>query len=216
MLGCVEMFLEKFDINMINLFKDEIYSKDEVSFFFKLNEEYGELSNMYMLKYPMVTKINGVTELWRSSEHLYQACKYDDNIEVCPQSNPDCEVKSIRKRIKRAKTPMQAKMTQKCGKDLIRSDWEDIKVDAMLWVLCLKAQQNNKFVQVLKSTANNIIVEKSRKDTFWGCKEKEGKFVGKNVLGKLLVIVRDNLNNVLNQDFSNEGYLLYSSQSLVK
>jgi len=63
----------------------------------------------------------------------------------------------------------------------------------MLWVLELKLWANrHTFGEVLKSTGNLPIVEKSRKDNFWGAIPMGiGTFVGCNILGKLLTILRD-------------------------
>ncbi len=187
--------------------KIEVYNKNKVVWFFSKEDEYFELSNMFS---GMPIKFNG--ETWNSSEALYQACKYPPNIMVCPKTNPNCKPKDVRERILKSKTPMQAKMTQKCAKDYIRKDWEDVKVDAMLWVLKLKAQQHKKFRDVLISTKDKVIVERSKKDCYWGCKEisvcGEEFFIGFNVLGKLLMYVRDNLDGILEEDLTKEGYLL--------
>lgn len=187
--------------------KMEVYFKNDVVWFFSKENKYFELSNMFS---GMPIKFNGKT--WNSSEALYQACKYPPNIMICPKTNPDCEPKDVRKRILNSKTPMQAKMTQKCAKDYIRKDWDDVKINAMLWVLKLKAQQHKKFRDVLKSTGYKVIVEKSRKDCYWGCKEvnvcDREFFIGFNVLGKLLMHVRDNLDIILKEYLIKEGYLL--------
>jgi len=92
----------------------------------------------------------------------------------------------------------------------IRKDWDDIKIDVMLWVLKLKAQQHEGFRSILIKTHKKIIVEKSSKDTYWGCLENKlaGTLVGFNVLGKLLMYVRDNLDGILEEDLTKESFLL--------
>jgi hypothetical protein len=76
---------------------------------------------------------------------------------------------------------------------------QKIMVDCMLWVLESKLQQNpHTFGKVLKSTGNKMIVEKSKKDDFWGCFQKGDIFDGQNQLGMLLVKVRDNYDRIVN------------------
>jgi predicted NAD-dependent protein-ADP-ribosyltransferase YbiA (DUF1768 family) len=50
----------------------------------------------------------------------------------------------VQQRILDSKCAREAKMTQKCAvaAGLVRSDWEKIKVDCMLWVLELKLKWN--------------------------------------------------------------------------
>lgn len=89
-------------------------------------------------------------KIWNSSEALYQACKYPNNPE-------------IRERILKAGTPIKAKRVQEEFHRYIRNDWDDIKIDVMLWVLKLKAQQHVRFRDVLIKTRGKIVVEKSAK-----------------------------------------------------
>ena len=94
------------------------------------------------------------------------------------------------------------KMTQKCAvkAGLVRPDWPKIMVDCMLWVLELKLQQNrHTFGEVLKSTGSKMIVEKSQKDTFWGCIQEGDIFDGQNQLGLLLVKVRENYDRTVKE-----------------
>lgn len=109
-----------------------------------------------------------------------------------------------------------AKMTQKCAvkAGMVRKDWEDekleIRIHSMLWVLELKLWCNPRtFGSVIKSTGDLPIVEKSRKDDFWGAKENGGVLVGSNVLGKLLTLLRDEkYDQVRNREFTYPGGFL--------
>lgn len=139
---------------------------------------------------------------FHSSEQLYQACKYLPNVKCIPASAKEPVEPHVQKRILESKAPRGAKMTQKCAvkAGLVRADWEEIKVDCMLWVLELKLRWNpNTFGAVLKATGNRMIVEKSKKDTFWGCVQNGNVFDGENQLGRLLVKVRDNHDRIVNE-----------------
>ena len=193
-------------IDMDFLLKDEVYdvSDSAITIFYSSKEPFFELSNMYA-GMPIKIECNGNTYKFNSSEALYQACKYPPELEILPKSSKTT-IANVRKRIIKAKTPMQAKMTQKCAKGFIRKDWEDVKIYAMLWVLELKAKRYMRFREVLLNT-KNIIVEKSKKEPFWGAVPDGNVLKGKNVLGKLLMFVRDNINDIKNKP-DGKGYLL--------
>lgn len=145
--------------------------------FYKVKEKFGGLSNMSG-GYPL--KINGETIY--SSEALYQACRFPHE-------------PSWQKEIITQKSPMAAKMKSKKDnrrKDYSREDWEDVRVDLMRWVLRVKlAHHYTAMKEILLSTGDRPIVEKSRKDRFWGAVEdKEGILHGYNQLGQLLMELR--------------------------
>jgi ribA/ribD-fused uncharacterized protein len=139
---------------------------------------------------------------FHSSEQLYQACKYLPNVKCVPASATGQVEPRVQKRILETKNARASKMTQKCAvkAGLVRPDWEDIKVDCMLWVLELKLKWNpDTFGAVLKSTEGKMIVEKSKRDDFWGCLQNGNVFDGKNELGQLLVKVRDNFDSIVKE-----------------
>lgn len=74
-----------------------------------------------------------------------------------------------------------------------RPDWEDIKVEVMWWCLRVKLGQNVFAMgKLLESTEDRDIVEHSHIDTFWGTvMAKDGRLCGQNVLGKLLMQLRE-------------------------
>ena len=65
----------------------------------------------------------------------------------------------------------------------------------MRWCLRIKLAQNReKFGELLLSTGDQMIVEESKRDDFWGAKpQADGTLIGKNVLGQLLREVREEL-----------------------
>jgi len=122
--------------------------------------------------------INGVRI--RTSEALYQACRFP-------------HLPDIQRQIIDERSPMTAKMRIKPLKKRSRQDWDSVRVKIMRWCLRVKLAQNwRTFGELLLSTGDLPIVEQSRKDDFWGAKvSKDGSLVGMNVLGRLLMELRE-------------------------
>ena len=142
-------------------------------------DPYGDLSNM-TFGYPL--KVNDIT--FQGPEGLYQALKFPND-------------PGFQKLIGAQKSGMDAKKTA-YQKSCIRPDWDEIKVDAMGLTLGLKLLQHpRKFGNALAQTGTWPIVEMSMRDAFWGAKPKRSNtvLVGTNVLGKLLVRLREELRN---------------------
>lgn len=75
----------------------------------------------------------------------------------------------------------------------LRSDWEDIKDDVMYQVVKAKFQQNEDLREKLLATGNMYIEEGNTwNDRYWGVCDG----VGKNMLGKTLMRVREELTNI--------------------
>jgi ribA/ribD-fused uncharacterized protein len=72
----------------------------------------------------------------------------------------------------------------------VRSDWQAIKVERMRAILFAKFSQHDDLRVLLLSTGQLPIVEASTTDPFWGI-GKRGD--GKNMLGQLLMELRDRL-----------------------
>lgn len=146
--------------------------------FLKTREEFGGLSNMAP-GFPLV--INGGPI--RTSEALYQACRFPHRPE-------------IQRLIIAQTSPMTAKMKGKPFQNDSRPDWIAVRVNVMRWCLRVKLVQNwEKFSELLLSTDDLPIVEKkSRRTDFWGAKiADDGFLVGQNVLGRLLMELREQL-----------------------
>ncbi len=155
------------------------YVKQSCVSFRKTKESYGGLSNMCS-GFP----IQIGEELFLTSESLYQVCRFNEHSD-------------IQRIIQSEKSPMSSKMKSKKFISNTRSDWDDVRVDIMNWCIRMKLKCNwNKFGNLLLSTGDQFIVEDSHKDRFWGCVLDENNFlVGRNVLGKLLINLRDELKN---------------------
>ncbi len=152
-----------------------IYQLSKCITFRKTTERFGGLSNMAS-GYPIV--VNNV--MIRTTEALYQAMRFPNF--------PD-----IQREIILQNSPMTAKMVSKKYSSNTREDWDKVRVSIMKWTLRVKLIHNlNTFGNLLLNTEEDIIVEESRKDDFWGAKIIEKKSLeGMNVLGRLLMELRD-------------------------
>lgn len=142
--------------------------------------------------------IDGVS--WPTSEHYYQASKFTDPW--------------YREQIRTATTPTgyhspalafmlgNQKTTRYGGEfnDIIReskkrgvkprNDWIEYRDHAMNVAVTNKFLQNPGLLLALQVTSNSLIVESTRRDSYWG---DGGDGSGKNILGRLLMCLRDTL-----------------------
>lgn len=154
------------------------YMRSQVVVVYKTKDAFGGLSNMAS-GYPL--QVNGVRIL--TTEALYQACRFPHLPEV--QSLIIAEA-----------SPLTAKMRSKPYRAQTRSDWDEIRFKVMRWCLRVKLAQNfDEFGGLLLATREKQIVEQSRKDDYWGAKlSVDGEtLVGQNVLGRLLMELRERL-----------------------
>ena len=155
------------------------YVRSEVVVVYKTKEDFGGLSNMAS-GYPL--QINGVRIL--TTEALYQACRFPHMPEV-------------QREIIGQHSPMTAKMKSKPHRKDSRPDWDEVRYKIMRWCLRIKLAQNyEEFGRLLLATRDRPIVEQSRRDDYWGAKlanEAGDKLIGQNVLGRLLMELREKL-----------------------
>ena len=154
-----------------------------VAVVFRVKEQFGDLSNMSNV-FPLL--VQGIPV--RSSEALYQAMRYPHQ--------PDWQ-----REILAAPHAMRSKMASKKQKRQLssRPDWEQVREDIMRWCLGVKASQHfGRFSRVLLSSGDRKIVERSRKDRFWGAVPVEDDLLeGENRLGRLLMELRDEFAKLL-------------------
>lgn len=151
-----------------------LYRRDDVIAFRKTGEEFGGLSNMAP-GYPILLHGHHI----RTTEALYQACRFPHMPEV-------------QRMILGEISPMTAKMRSKPFRDKSRPDWDSVRVPIMKWCLRVKLASNwSKFSKLLLETGDRPIVEDSRKDDFWGAKPDADALEGRNVLGRLLMELRE-------------------------
>jgi len=157
------------------------YQRVEVVVVYKTKEKFGGLSNMAS-GFPLL--VNGVCIL--TTEALYQACRFP----LLPDVQRDIIAQH---------SPMTAKMKSKPHRKNTRPDWDEVRYKIMRWCLRVKlAQHYDKFGKLLLETSDRSIVEQSRKDDYWGAKVMEDNIlVGQNVLGRLLMELRERLKNDL-------------------
>lgn len=151
------------------------YSRHASVVFRITKERFGGLSNMAS-GFPL--EVSGV-RVW-SSEALYQACRFP-------------HLPDVQKLIISERSPMTAKMRSKPHRKDSRPDWEKINVTVMKWCLRVKLAQNwTTFGDLLLSTGEAPIVEESTRDKFWAAEPlDDGTLVGGNVLGRLLMELRE-------------------------
>ncbi len=150
---------------------------EEINFYSR-KEEYGWLSNFD--RTPVRFGEHGTPDehIYLTNEHFYQSQKAIDF--------------ATQWWIKTAPNPYLA---MKAGRSLrekeIRPDWELIKVPIML--MGLRAKFKDKVLrQKLIDTGDAVLHEDSETDMFWGKK-------GMDMLGKLLMQVRDEINEENNK-----------------
>jgi type I restriction enzyme S subunit len=155
------------------------YDRTNSVVFLKTNAPFGGLSNMAG-GFPL--KVNGIHIL--TSEALYQACRFP-------------HLPEVQALIIGQSSPMTAKMKTKPYRGDSRPDWDQVRVRIMRWCLRVKLAQNwDTFSELLLETGDRPIVEESRKDQFWGAYPfNDGTLVGINVLGRLLMELRENIKN---------------------
>lgn len=143
----------------------------EPIYFYSTNEEpYGCFSNFSAHGFELDGKY------WPTSEHYFQAQKFIGTEHV--------------EEIRKAKTPKLAAEMGRDRKRPLRRDWERVKDDVMRRAVLAKFQTHADIREILLSTGDAPLVENTRGDYYWGC-GTDG--TGKNMLGKILVELREKL-----------------------
>lgn len=151
------------------------YERNNCIVFLKTKEAFGGLSNMAG-GFPL--RVNGIRIF--TSEALYQACRFP-------------HLPDVQRIVLGEPSPMTSKMKSKPYRQNSRPDWDQVRVRVMRWCLRVKLVQNWKsFGDLLLATDDKPIVEESRKDDFWGANPVDDQtLVGMNVLGRLLMELRE-------------------------
>lgn len=150
--------------------------------FTKTKLEYGWLGNMF------AAPLTYQGQIWRTSEALFQALRFEDV--------------AIREIIRNDKSPMGAKMMAKQkefeSKRVVEPmSMEDI--DNMRLCLRIKFGQHPDLQEQLLRTGDHIIFEDVSKfknkasHKFWGAVKINDQLDGQNMLGKLLMELREEL-----------------------
>jgi ribA/ribD-fused uncharacterized protein len=141
--------------------------------FYTTKGEHGYFSNFS--RYPV--KIKG--KIWPTTEHYFQAMKFEGTVHEAE--------------IRKADNPMQAAQMGRDRKRPLRTDWEIVKNNIMKEAIRAKFTQHSDLKNKLLSTNGSILVEHTVNDKYWG---DGGDGSGKNMLGKILMEVRDELNTL--------------------
>jgi ribA/ribD-fused uncharacterized protein len=146
-------------------------------YFYKVWQPYGCFSNFS----PHPIEIQGT--YWPTVEHYYQAQKFVGSEEAI-----------IIPSIHGASTPEEAATLGRCGTRKLRSDWEMVKTDVMRAAVLKKFITHREIQEVLLVTDDEVLVENSPTDYFWGCGADK---TGQNHLGKILMSVREEIRQLL-------------------
>ncbi|KAI8556135.1 hypothetical protein RHMOL_Rhmol05G0228400 [Rhododendron molle] len=156
--------------------------ESSIIFFYKTWDPYGAFSNFSSHAIQM-TDESGNYLSWPTVEHYYQAHKF--------LGVNNAEARNCVEAIRSAKSPEEAarmgRTMQRQHPDLVRSDWESVKIDVMYRALKCKFSVYPHLNSMLLSTAGCVLVEASPHDLFWGG-GREGE--GLNYLGRLLMQLR--------------------------
>lgn len=136
--------------------------------FYSHKADYGCFSNFY----PAEIRIGGKT--WRTTEHYFQAQKFAGT--------------KYESHIRNQKSPNDAAREGRRRDLPLRKDWESVKDNIMQEALVAKFQQHPDLKKALLETGDAVLVEHTENDLYWG---DGGNGKGKNMLGKLLMKIRD-------------------------
>lgn len=142
-------------------------------YFYKVNEPYGCFSNFS----PHAIELYGM--YWRTVEHYYQAQKF--------VGTGDAALSAL---IHDAPTPTEAAALGRDCTRQIRPDWEQVKIQVMREAVLKKFLTHADIAAILISTGEQLIVENSQTDYYWGWGRDK---TGQNHLGKILMSVRQEI-----------------------
>jgi ribA/ribD-fused uncharacterized protein len=154
------------------------YDADKCVVFKDIDGEWGIFGNF--ANTPLT--VDGVS--FKKSEDLFQMMKFKDPA-VLANISAGITMKGKHSGNKK----MCAKSYEK---DYRREDWGSMIVDAMKFCIVQKYQQSEEFRNKLEQSRGCFIVEAQSKgpDT-WGAKLIDGKYRGSNLMGRLLMELRD-------------------------
>lgn len=179
----------------INLALDQQWNPSQCATFKKTSEEFGVFSNMAG-KAVGLNSLTVASIAIRTSEHLYQASRYPDRLD-------------IQQAVLDQASPMFAKRVAKKKEYLThcRADWDTIQLDVMRWAIRVKLTFNyDQLGRVFLLSGQRPIVEIAPKDTtngrYWGTAIQEQMLVGTNVMGQLLMELRQDFRTKTRQELS--------------
>lgn len=145
-------------------------------YFYKVNEPYGCFSNFS----PHEVILQG--KCWQTVEHYYQAQKFVGTAQA-----------AIIPVINAVKTPEEAAALGRDRTRQVRHDWEQVKISVMREAVFQKFLTHQDIQAILLSTGDQLLVENSPTDYYWGCGVDQ---TGQNHLGKVLMSVRQQIRSL--------------------
>ncbi len=164
--------------------------------FYRVSEPYGEFSNFADFEITIDGKSCKSTERW------FQAMKFvgtehEAEILRAPSSRQSADMGRERSRPLRADWNTVLDFGHVLDGDKLRTTWKRFVGEPMLtkdYVMLVavraKFTQHAKLAELLLSTGGALLVEHTVNDSYWG---DGGDGSGKNMLGKILMLVRDEL-----------------------
>lgn len=141
--------------------------------FYSTKDKFGCFSNFS--RHPI--SLDG--QEWPTTEHYFQAKKFEGTPHEEELRKTSSTVEVAKKGRERTRP--------------LRSDWEQIKDDLMRRAVRAKFTQYPDLCEILISTKDAVLVEHTANDSYWG---DGGDGSGKNMLGKILVEIREELRGV--------------------
>ena len=139
-------------------------------YFYKVDDPYGCFSNFS----PHPIHLDGIS--WPTVEHYYQSQKFVGT-----------EDEDLIRAIRAAITPREAAALGRAIAHQVRLDWEQVKPQIMREAVLTKFLTHPDIQTILLSTGEQLIVEDSPTDYYWGCGFDK---TGQNQLGKILMSIR--------------------------
>jgi ribA/ribD-fused uncharacterized protein len=144
-----------------------------------------ELIGFYEREFYMFSNFSSFAIMWKgkfclTSEHAYHTEKFEDE-----------DMKEV---IRKQMSAHDALKVSHEHEDMYRKDWQDVKVGIMKDILREKTKQHPYIKKKLLDSQDKILIEDSWRDDFWGWGENKD---GKNMLGKLWMEVREEVNSGL-------------------
>lgn len=142
-------------------------------YFYKVDQPYGCFSNFS----PHPILLDGL--YWQTVEHYYQSQKFVGT-----------ENEFLSWLIRDTRTPMEAAIIGRDRTHKLRPDWEQVKAQVMGQAVLTKFLTHLDIQGILLNTGEEMIVEDSPIDYYWGCGQDK---TGQNQLGKILMNVRQEI-----------------------
>ena len=121
---------------------------------------------------------------YKTSEHAFQSMKFEGT--------------KHEKEVRESSGPSEAARMGRDRKLPLRKDWESVKISIMYDIVYAKFTQNEDLKKTLLDTGDSVLIESTSNDSFWA---DGGDGSGKNMLGIILMQVREKIKSINSQTF---------------